>query len=97
MYPNTVVYKPNASLKYYISQAGGFGNNARKKRAYVIRMNGTVAKLGSGSGKDIEPGSEIIVPAKDDKRKMSAGEIIGLGTSTASLATMIATMVNLFK
>ena len=41
--PNTVAYKDNKSVKYYISQAGGFANNARKSRAFIIYMNGQVA------------------------------------------------------
>lgn len=97
MYPNTVLYKKGENLRYYINQAGGFGNDAKKRKAYVVYMNGTVSRLKSGNRKAIEPGCEIIVPSKDPKKRMSPAEIIGLGTSTASLATMIATMVNLFK
>lgn len=97
MCPNTVLYKKGESLKYYINQAGGFASLAKKKRAFVVYMNGTVSRLRTGNSKAIEPGCEIIVPSKDPKKRMSAAEIIGMGTSAASLATMIATMVNLFK
>lgn len=96
MYPNTVLYKKGEPLKYYINQAGGYGSGARKRKAYVVYMNGTVSRLRTGNTKAIEPGCEIIVPSKD-KRKMSTAEIIGMGTSAAALATMIATLVNLFK
>lgn len=97
MYPNTVLYKKGENLRYYINQAGGYGNRAKKRKAYVVYMNGTVARLRSRSAKAIEPGCEIIVPAKDPKRGMSPAEIISMGTSASSLATMIATVVNLFK
>lgn len=97
MYPNTVLYNKGENLRYYINQAGGFGNDAKKRKAYVVYMNGTVSRLKSGNTKAIEPGCEIIVPSKDPKKKMSAAEIIGMGTSAASLATMVATMVNLFQ
>ena len=97
MYPNTVTYKKGENLKYYIDQAGGYGNNAKKRKAYVVYMNGTVARPRSSSSKAIEPGCEIIVPTKDRRNRMSPAEIIGMGTSAASLATMIATLVNLFK
>ena len=97
MYPNTVTYKKGENLKYYIDQAGGYGNNAKKRKAYVVYMNGTVALPRSSSSKAIEPGCEIIVPSKDKRNKMSPAEILSIGTSTASLATMIATLVNLFK
>lgn len=97
MYPNTVLYKKGASLRYYINQAGGFGNGAKKRKVYVVYMNGKVSRLRSYNISAIEPGCEIIVPTKEPKKKMSAAEIFGLGTSAASLATMVATMVNLFN
>lgn len=97
MYPNTVTYKEGENLKYYINQAGGFGNNAKKRKAFVVYMNGTVSRLRTGNSKAIEPGCEIIVPSKEKRNKMSPAEILSIGTSTASLATMIATLVNLFK
>lgn len=97
MYPNTVLYKRGESLRYYINQAGGYGNLAKKKKAYVVYMNGTVSLLKSRDKKAIEPGCEIIVPSKEEKKRMSTAEILGMGSTTASIAAMIATMVNLFK
>ena len=97
MYPNTVLYKRGESLRYYINQAGGYGNLAKKKKAYVVYMNGTVSRLKSRDKKAIEPGCEIIVPSKKEKKRMSIAEILGMGSTTASIAAMIATMVNLFK
>ena len=97
MYPNTVLFKKGEKLSYYINQAGGFGNRAKKSRAYVVYMNGTVSRLKSRTAQKIEPGCEIIVPTKEEKKKMSAAEMIGMGTSVASLATLVASMVNLFK
>ena len=97
MYPNTVLYKRGESLRYYINQAGGYGNLAKKKKAYVVYMNGTVSRLKSRDKKAIEPGCEIIVPSKEEKKRMSTAEILGMGSTTASIAAMIATMVNRFK
>lgn len=97
MYSNTVLYKRGESLRYYINQAGGYGNLAKKKKAYVVYMNGTVSRLKSRDKKAIEPGCEIIVPSKEEKKRMSTAEILGMGSTTASIAAMIATMVNLFK
>lgn len=97
MYPNTVLYKRGESLRYYINQAGGYGNLAKKKKAYVVYMNGRVSRLKSRDKKAIEPGCEIIVPSKEEKKRMSTAEILGMGSTTASIAAMIATMVNLFK
>lgn len=95
MFPNTVAWKEDANLKYYINMAGGYSDNAKRKSAIIVNLNGTVAK--ANDVKNIMPGSEIIVPLKEEKRKMTAAEIGVIGTSTASLATMIATIVSLFS
>ena len=95
MYPNTVSYKKGESLKYYINQAGGFGNGAKKRKVYVVYLNGTVSRLKMGS-KNIEPGCEVIVPTKDPSRRVGLQEIMSIGTTSASLAAVIASLVNLF-
>ncbi len=96
MYPNTVTFKKGKSLKYYINQAGGFGNRAKKRKVYVVYLNGTVSRVRLSS-KAIEPGCEIIVPSKERSNRMSAQEILGIGTTTASLAAVIASVINLVK
>ncbi|MGN0257645.1 MAG: SLBB domain-containing protein [Bacteroides sp.] len=96
MYPNTVSYKKGERLRYYINQAGGFGNGAKKRKVYVVYLNGTVSRV-KMSSKDIEPGCEIIVPTKDKSSRMSIQEVLGIGTTTASLAAVIASIVNLIK
>lgn len=97
MYPISVNYKKGKSLKYYIKHAGGYGNRARKSRVYAIYMNGSVKLLNHSSSKDIEPGCEIVVPTKENKTRMTTPEVLSIGTSMASIATMIATLTNLFK
>ena len=95
MYPNTVSFVPGKSVDYYINQAGGYGSTAKKSRTYIIYMNGTVAKP-DRKHKPM-PGCEIVVPSKSRANRMTTTEMLAIGTSTASIATMIATMVNLFK
>lgn len=95
MFPNTVAWKEDAKLKYYINMAGGYSEKAKRKSSIIVNINGTVAK--AGDVKKIMPGSEIIVPLKEEKRRMTPAEIGVIGTSTASLATMIATIVSLFS
>ena len=97
MYPNTVSYLKGKKVKHYIEQSGGYSSNAKKSQAYIVYMNGTIARAKRG-GKDIvQPGCEIIVPAKPDRKGLTLPEIMSIGTSTASLATMIATIANLIK
>ena len=95
MYPNTVPYQKGKSVSYYVKQAGGYGNRAKKSKTYIIYMNGAVAQVGRGV--KIEPGCEIIVPSKPKGQKMSTAEIVSLASGTASIATMIATIANLIK
>ncbi|MBO5181991.1 MAG: SLBB domain-containing protein [Paraprevotella sp.] len=95
MFPNTVAYRNGAKLSYYIGQAGGYSSKAKRRHAFIVNINGTVAR--ASKVKDIQPGSEIIVPTKEERRKLTPSEMMTIGTSTASLATMVATIVTLFK
>ncbi len=94
MYPNTVAYERGKNAKHYINAAGGFAQNARKNSAYIIYMNGMVSKVSHGA--KVEAGCEIVVPSKTTRRT-SPAEIATLGTSMASIATMIATIANMGK
>lgn len=97
MYPNTVSFKEKENFKYYLNQAGGYGSLARKKKAYVVYMNGTVARLKKNSSKAIQPGCEIVVPAKDPSTRMSTAEVLGITSSVASMAAVIAALINVLK
>lgn len=97
MYPNTVVYQKGKNLKFYINQVGGYGNMAKKKKVYVVYMNGTVSRLKARNASAIEPGCEIIVPSKAEKKHMAMAEILGISSTTATIAAMVATMANAFK
>ena len=94
MFANTVAYEKGKKASYYIDQAGGFASDALKSKAYIIYMNGKVAKLSHGA--KVQPGSEIVIPAKL-KRKMSTAEMMSMGTSMSSIAAMIATIANMSK
>lgn len=97
MYPISMNYKKGKSLSYYIKRAGGYGDNARKNRIYAIYMNGAVKQIGGRTAKDIEPGCEIVVPSKKQKRQVTTAEVMSMGTSAASIATMIITVANILK
>ena len=95
MYPNTVAFKDGKNAKYYINQAGGYNRYAKKNMAYVIYMNGTVAKVSDGA--KIRPGCEIVVPQKAMNRKAGLSEYLAIGSTAAAIATMGATIGNLLK
>ncbi|MBR3093813.1 MAG: SLBB domain-containing protein [Bacteroidaceae bacterium] len=97
MYPNSINYKQGESLSYYIKRAGGYGSNARKSRVYAVYMNGSVELIRHNRAKDIEPGCEIVVPSKETKNRMSTAEMLSIGSSSASIAAVVATIANLLK
>ena len=95
MYPNTVAYSPGKPYKWYVNQAGGFGMRAKKSRTYILYQNGTVTKA-KGNSK-IEPGCEIIVPAKTRTTQETISQIGSLSTTMATLVTLLVSVMNLVK
>ena len=96
MVPNTVSYIAGKNIDYYLNQAGGYSDNAKKSKKFIVYMNGQVTKVKGSGKKQIEPGCEIIVPSKSKKRT-NVGEILGYATSFSSLGMMIASIANLIK
>ena len=99
MFPNTVAYNKKMTVKDYISQAGGYANGARKTKAFIIYMNGQVAKVnGAGRGM-VQPGCEIIVPIKDKTKadKWNIQTILGIASSIGSLGLTAASVANILK
>lgn len=92
MYPNTVGFQKGKKAKYYINQAGGFSEKAKKSQTYIVYMNGTIAKVSQNAKP--KPGCEIVVPEKEIN-KMTIAEKMTIGTSVVSIATMIATLANI--
>lgn len=96
MQPNVVSYKAGEDVKYYIAQAGGYNQTAKKNKKYIIYMNGQIA-LVKGRGKNlIEPGCEIIVPNRRP-RQANWGNILTSLSAVTSIGTMAATIANLAK
>ena len=94
MYPNVVVYEKGAGLKHYIAQGGGTLPRAKKNRAFIVYMNGTVAKSKAFAKAKPAPGCEIIVPVKPARRGTSLAEIMSLATSTTSIAALVTSILN---
>lgn len=91
MYPNTVAYIPGAGLSYYINQAGGFNLKAKSSRVFAINMNGTVTRVRGKN--DIQPGCNIVVPAKTQRQRMTTAQILAMTMSLASMAAVIVSAV----
>lgn len=90
MYPNTVSYIEGKPVNYYINEAGGYGARAKKSKTFIVYQNGKVSVKGKNK---VEPGCEIIVPSKPKKTPMSLTGILGIGTTLASLATVIVALL----
>ena len=94
MFPNTVMFKPGKKLKYYIDQAGGYGERAKKNKAFIVYMNGSVACAKGNVA--VEPGCQIIVPSKQKSKGVNwsailsmTGVLTGLGTMAAAISNMV--------
>ena len=95
MSPTTVAFREGKSVRYYIDQAGGWGSRAKKSNTFIVYMNGTRARVGYKTKP--MPGCEIIVPSKQAAKKLTTAEVVTIGSSTASIATMLITIANLIK
>ncbi len=93
LYPSTVRYDNTLSFTEVISQAGGFSDVAKKSKAYVIYANGSAQRtknfLWFKDYPKIEPGAEIIIPEKPERRKLSPGEIISITSGIGTIALII--------
>ena len=92
-FPNTVSYVAGKRYKWYVNQAGGFGNRAKKSKTFIVYQNGTIGVASKGAKP--EPGCEIVVPSKKRKNPVNIGGLVSMGTSLASLATMIVALTKL--
>lgn len=101
MVPSEVVFKQGAGLNYYINKAGGFTDNARERKVYVIYPNGSAARIKKflffKSNPKVTAGSEILVPQMPERKKsgLSTTEIIALTSGVASLAGVVIALLRL--
>ena len=91
---SVIPFEKGRRVNYYIDYAGGYSNNAKKSKVYVKYMNGKVARAKKMNARVIQPGCEIVVPV-DDKERLKTTEILSLSSTSASLATVIITLLNI--
>jgi protein involved in polysaccharide export with SLBB domain len=90
-----VRYRDGASLSYYIDRAGGFAENARKGRVYVVYANGDVDRRKRylfglvRTSPDIEPGTQIIIPGKPPRDRMNVGELVSVSAAIVGMTTSL--------
>ncbi|MEG2791589.1 MAG: SLBB domain-containing protein, partial [Odoribacter sp.] len=93
-YPNTVVYEKNAKLNYYIGQGGGFADRAKKRRVFIVYMNGTVGRSKTFNKANAAPGCEIIVPVRPTRKGVGLGDLMNIATSSVSMTALVTSILN---
>lgn len=101
LYPTRVSYDKVSRFKDYISLAGGFSDNARIKKSYVVYANGRAERtkrfLFFRSFPNVEPGADIFIPEKPERRPLTSGEVLGITSGLASLSFVVIQIVNSLK
>ncbi|MFP4556734.1 MAG: SLBB domain-containing protein [Bacteroidales bacterium] len=90
-------YQKNRGVRNYVSSAGGFAENAKKSKVFVIYPNGSVDRTRNyilfKSYPKVEPGAEIIVPEKPPKKERTVQETLSIGSTLSSIALVIVTII----
>jgi protein involved in polysaccharide export with SLBB domain len=100
LFPTQIPYNKKYDFRDYISSAGGYSDDARKNKAYILYANGKAKTIRSflffRSYPTVKPGSEIVVPAKEERRnRLTVAEIIGFSSALASLAGVVIAILKL--
>ena len=96
--PTTARYVSGSGLRNYISKAGGFTEEARKSKTYVIYANGDARRTHSllmlKFYPQIEPGAEIVVPKKPQRERLTTAAWLGIASSLATLGILVQSLIN---
>ncbi|MBO5764117.1 MAG: capsule biosynthesis protein, partial [Bacteroidales bacterium] len=89
---------PKYNFSNYLANAGGVTQSGIKRKTYMVHMNGSVATKGDPNFK-VQPGTEIVVPTREERKGggQTVAAILGIATTTASLAAMVTSIVNNVK
>ena len=93
MFPNTIFFEKGQNAKFYVKQAGGFGNRAKKSKMFIVYQNGTVGIAKKGAMP--EPGCEIVVPSKKRREPFSFRDLTSVTTPLTTIAMLIVALSKL--
>ena len=95
--PSLVRFDTSSSLKEYIHRSGGFSENAKRNKVFVIHANGDVKSTKNfiffKFYPKVEPGSLIVVPNRKKRNKISTQEVVGIATGLTTLGLLINTLI----
>lgn len=98
MMPNSVSYVAGKNVGYYIDNAGGYSQHAKRSKKFIIYMNGSIKRVKCLSQVPIEPGCEIVVPSRRSRNVGGVmNSVLSYTSSIASLGLMGASLATLLK
>lgn len=87
MFPNSMFYESGKNYKYYVNQAGGFGDRAKKSKAFIVYQNGKASLVKDGAKP--EPGCEIVIPSKKRKKGVDWTMVAGVMSGLTGIAAIM--------
>lgn len=101
LYPTTVKFLPGFKFIDYISKSGGYTRRSLKNKSFVLYPNGSIDRtrrfLFVNIYPKIEPGSEIIIPAKSQNAQQQLSQLSTLVTTISSTLATIVTIVGILQ
>lgn len=96
--PKQIVYREGLSFKEAVRASGGFAVNASRRHSYVVYANGEIRTtrnfLFFRSYPSLKTGSEIYVPSRSDKKKLSTGEAVAVVSGLTSFLGLLVVLIN---
>ena len=96
LYPLRLRFEAGKGLKSYISGSGGFTQRALKRRTYVVYPNGTAKPTRRFLFVKFYPkvlsGSEIVIPPREERAKLTLSEALAVTSTLTTLALIIFTL-----
>lgn len=97
LFPNTIAYEPNLSVRDYIKRAGGYSQSADTSRVILARRDGSFEDVaggswslfGSNSDVKIRPGDQILVLPKVQTKSIEVARGISQILYQIAIATKV--------
>jgi protein involved in polysaccharide export with SLBB domain len=99
--PKQIVYREGLTFKEAVRASGGFAVNASRRHSYVVYANGEIRTtrnfLFFRSYPSLKTGSEIYIPSRSDKKKLSTGEAVAVVSGLTSFLGLLVVLINTAK
>lgn len=96
--PKQIVYREGLTFKEAVRASGGFAVNASRRHSYVVYANGEIRTtrnfLFFRSYPSLKTGSEIYIPSRSDKKKLTTGEAVAVVSGLTSFLGLLVVLIN---